>query len=127
MNIDEQRVIKEMIEIYKPDEYDWMGSRISKKNVLTFHHIVKRKEGLTIKENGALLTQKSHQRLNKLEAHNKELFERWQWLFVLINTSNMPPNEDMIAQIQELKEETTSFIYGKESGLKLVRKKKNTE
>lgn len=127
MNIDEQRVIKEMIEIYKPDEYDWMGSRISKKNVLTFHHIVKRKEGLTIKENGALLTQKSHQRLNKLEAHNKELFERWQWLFVLINTSNMPPNEDMVAQIQELKEETTSFIYGKESGLKLVRKKKNTE
>ena len=127
MNIDEQRVIKEMIEIYKLDEYDWMGSRISKKNVLTFHHIVKRKEGLTIKENGALLTQKSHQRLNKLEAHNKELFERWQWLFVLINTSNMPPNEDMIAQIQELKEETTSFIYGKESGLKLVRKKKNTE
>lgn len=127
MNIDEQRVIKEMIEIYKPNEYDWMGSRISKKNVLTFHHIVKRKEGLTIKENGALLTQKSHQRLNKLEAHNKELFERWQWLFVLINTSNMPPNEDMVAQIQELKEETTSFIYGKESGLKLVRKKKNTE
>lgn len=127
MNIDEQRVIKEMIEIYEPGEYDWMESRISKKNVLTFHHIVKRKEGLTIKENGALLTQKSHQRLNKLEAHNKELFERWQWLFVLINTSNMPPNEDMIAQIQELKEETTSFIYGKESGLKLVRKKKNTE
>lgn len=127
MNIDEQRAIKEMIEIYEPGEYDWMGSRISKKNVLTFHHIVKRKEGLTIKENGALLTQKSHQRLNKLEAHNKELFERWQWLFVLINTSNMPPNEDMIAQIQELKEETTSFIYGKESGLKLVRKKKNTE
>lgn len=127
MNIDEQRVIKEMIEIYEPGDYDWMGSRISKKNVLTFHHIVKRKEGLTIKENGALLTQKSHQRLNKLEAHNKELFERWQWLFVLINTSNMPPNEYMIAQIQELKEETTSFIYGKESGLKLVRKKKNTE
>ncbi len=125
MNIDEQRVIKEMIEIYRPGEYDWMGSRISKKNVLTFHHIVKRKEGLTIKENGALLTQKSHQRLNKLEAHNKDLFERWQWLFIAINTRNEPPREDLIIQIQELKEETTDFIYGKEKGLKLTQKKKN--
>lgn len=125
MNIDEQRVIKEMIEIYRPGDYDWMGSRISKKNVLTFHHIVKRKEGLTIKENGALLTQKSHQRLNKLEAHNKDLFERWQWLFIAINTRNEPPKEDLIIQIQELKEETTDFIYGKEKGLKLTQKKKN--
>lgn len=125
MNIDEQRVIKEMIEIYRPGDYDWMGSRISKKNVLTFHHIVKRKEGLTIKENGALLTQKSHQRLNKLEAHNKDLFERWQWLFIAINTRNEPPKEDLIIQIQELKEETTNFIYGKEKGLKLTQKKKN--
>ena len=125
MNIDEQRVIKEMIEIYRPVEYDWMGSRISKKNVLTFHHIVKRKEGLTIKENGALLTQKSHQRLNKLEAHNKDLFERWQWLFITINTRNEPPRGDLIIQIQELKEEITDFIYGKEKGLKLTQKKKN--
>ena len=127
MNIDEQRVIKEMIEIYRPGDYDWMGSRISKKNVLTFHHIVKRKEGLTIKENGALLTQKSHQRLNKLEAHNKDLFERWQWLFITINISNMPPTGDLIAQIQELKEETTAYIYGKEKGLKLTQKKENKE
>lgn len=123
MNIDEQRVIKEMIEIYRPGEYDWMGSRISKKNVLTFHHIVKRKEGLTIKENGALLTQKSHQRLNKLEVHNKDLFERWQWLFIEINTRNEPPREDLIVQIQELREETADFIYGKEKGLKLTQKK----
>lgn len=123
MNIDEQRVIKEMIEIYRPGEYDWMGSRISKKNVLTFHHIVKRKEGLTIKENGALLTQKSHQRLNKLEVHNKDLFERWQWLFIAINTRNEPPREDLIIQIQELREETADFIYGKEKGLKLTQKK----
>ncbi len=127
MNIDEQRVIKEMIEIYRPGEYDWMGSRISKKNVLTFHHIVKRKEGLTIKENGALLTQKSHQRLNKLEAHNKDLFERWQWLFIAINTRNEPPRGDLIAQIQELKEETIDFIYSKDKGLKLIQKKKNRE
>ena len=49
MNVDEQRVIKEMIEIYKPDDYDWMGSKISKKNVLTFHHIVKRKTGRTLR------------------------------------------------------------------------------
>lgn len=110
MNVDVQRVIKEMIEIYKPNGYDWMGNRISKKNVLTFHHIVKRKIGRTIKENGALLTQKSHQRLNKLEAHNQDLFERWQWLFIRINYSGMPPSVELISEIQALKEETNNFI-----------------
>ncbi|MCI7332733.1 MAG: hypothetical protein MSH48_03595 [Mollicutes bacterium] len=122
MNVDEQRVIKEMIEIYKPNGYDWMGNRISKKNVLTFHHIVKRKIGRTIKENGALLTQKSHQRLNKLETHNQDLFERWQWLFIRINCSGMPPSVELISEIQALKEETNNFIYGKQSQLKLTKK-----
>lgn len=121
MNVDEQRVIKEMIEIYKPDDYDWMGSKISKKNVLTFHHIVRRKTGRTIRENGALLTQKSHERLNKLEAHNQDLFERWQWLFVRINCSGMPPSEELINEIQALKKETSDFIYGKTSELKLIK------
>lgn len=121
MNVDEQRVIKEMIEIYKPDDYDWMGSKISKKNVLTFHHIVKRKTGRTIRENSALLTQKSHERLNKLEAHNQDLFERWQWLFVRINCSGMPPSEELINEIQALKKETSDFIYGKTSELKLIK------
>lgn len=121
MNTEEQNVIKEMIKIYKPVEYDWMGGRISKRNTITFHHIVKRKNGRTIKENGALLTEKSHQKLNKLEAHNKELFNRWQWLFIKINCSNMPPTDEIITEIQELKEETTNFIYKDKMKLKLTK------
>ena len=39
----------------------------------------------------------------------------------------MPPSVDLIAQIQELKEETTAYIYGKEKGLKLTQKNKNKE
>lgn len=44
MNTEEQIVLQRMIEIYKPGDIDWMGTKIKKNNPLTFHHIVKRKK-----------------------------------------------------------------------------------
>ena len=92
MNTEEQIVLQRMIEIYKPGDIDWMGTKIKKNNPLTFHYIVKRKKGDTIVSNGALLTRKSHQVLNKLQARNRDLYDKWQWLFIEINCSNSSPN-----------------------------------
>lgn len=48
MNTEEQIVLQRMIEIYKPGEIDWMGTKIKKNNPLTFHHIVKRKKAIQL-------------------------------------------------------------------------------
>lgn len=123
MNTEEQIVLKQMIEIYRPIDIDWMGTKIKKNNPLTFHHIVKRKYGDTIVSNGALLTKKSHQLLNKLESRNKDLFDRWQWLFVEINCSNTYPSSAYLEEIKELRRETKEFLYGKQKTLKLQNNK----
>lgn len=121
MNTEEQIVLKQMIKIYRPIDTDWMGTKIKKNNPLTFHHIVKRKYGDTIVSNGALLTKKSHQLLNKLESRNKDLFERWQWLFIEINCSNTYPSSAYLEEIRELRRETKEFLYGKSKTLKFTK------
>lgn len=119
MNIEEQIILQRMIEIYKPGDIDWMGTKIKKNNPLTYHHIVKRKKGDTIVSNGALLTRKSHQVLNKLQARNTDLYDKWQWLFIEINCSNSSPNTAHIEEMKELRKETKEFLYGKPKTLKL--------
>lgn len=119
MNTEEQKVLQRMIEIYKPSDIDWMGTKIKKNNPLTFHHIVKRKKGDTVVSNGALLTRKSHQVLNKLQARNRDLYDKWQWLFIEINCSNSSPNTAHIEGMMELRKETKEFLYGKPKTLKL--------
>ena len=102
MNTEEQIVLQRMIEIYKPGDIDWMGTKIKKNNPLTFHHIVK-----------------SHQVLNKLQARNRDLYDKWQWLFIEINCSNSSPNTAHLEEIKELRKETKEFLYGKPKTLKL--------
>ena len=119
MNKDEQSILSRMIEIYKPDGYDWMGTKEKKNNPFTYHHIVKRKNGETTVENGAILTKKSHQLLNKLQARNEDLFDSWQWLFMEINHSNNPPSTALLEEIRDLRKQTKEFIYGEPRQLKL--------
>ena len=113
MNNKEREVIKQMVEIYKPNGYDWMGAPITKNNPLTYHHIVKRKEGETSIENGALLTKSSHRKLNILESLDKDLYDEWQWLFYAINESGYHPVRAYVEMMNELKEETNNEIYKK--------------
>lgn len=57
---DNKIILQEMIEIYKPDSIDWMQYNITKKNILTLHHIRKVCErGLTNTDNAALLTKRA--------------------------------------------------------------------
>ena len=118
MNNLEQETIKKMIDIYTPNGFDWMGSPITKKNPLTYHHIVKRKDSETTVENGALLTKSSHRKLNMLESRNKDLFDEWQWLFYAINYSETHPSFAYTEMMNELKEQTNEELYGPKLVLK---------
>ena len=118
MNIDEQEMLKKMIKVFKPSDRDWMGIPITKNNVLSFHHIIKRKNGLTIVDNGALLTKRAHRKLNILESHNKELFEMWQELFISINATMSPPNDEHKELMKEYMLLTNECLYEKERTLK---------
>lgn len=111
MNTSEQEILKQMILIYKPNGYDWMGTPITKDNPLTYHHIVKRKDGSTTIENGALLTKSSHKKLNSLEHHYPDLFAEWQWLFYAINISLTHPLLPYVEMMMELMDQTNELLY----------------
>lgn len=56
-----QIILLQMLEIYKPDITDWMQYEITKRNILTLHRIKKACEGGTDSiNNGAILTKRAH-------------------------------------------------------------------
>lgn len=56
-----QLLLQDLVKIYQPVNYDWLSYQITKKNILTLHHIVKVADGGELSlENSALLTKKSH-------------------------------------------------------------------
>ncbi len=113
MNNSEQEILKQMIEIYQPNGYDWMNVPITKENPLTYHHIIKRKDGETSIANGALLTKSSHRKLNSLAHRNPDLFNEWQWLFYAINLSETHPLLPYVEMMDELMVETNNILYKK--------------
>lgn len=120
MNTLEQITLNKMIDIYKPNGYDWMGTPITKTNPLTYHHIIRKHDGETSVENGALLTKSSHRKLNMLATKDPDLYEEWQWLFYAINVSMTHPLLPYKEMMDELREQTNREIYSK--GMKLVLK-----
>ena len=63
-----QILLRELIEIYHPDSYDWLSYQITKQNFLTLHHIIKRANGGSFDlDNLSLLTKKAHRALHICE------------------------------------------------------------
>lgn len=105
-------ILQERIEIYKPDLKDWMQYNITKKNILTLHHIRKVcEQGLTRVDNAALLTKSAHRILNMVESIDMVLYEDWNELFRLINIAKQPPCSEYISEASKLKEYTKKLIY----------------
>lgn len=105
----------EMLLIFGPLTVDWMGFPITESNPLTFHHIKKKADkGKARVSNGALLGKKSHRILNVLEVHRYEIYQEWNMLFMIINESRRPPNDECRLWIKALKERTLEFMYGGE-------------
>jgi len=109
---DNRLLVVKMIEIYKPRDFDWMSYKITKKNFLTFHHIIESsKGGLSIIENGALITKNGHQLLNKIYCIDKMLYDDWNELFKLINGSMKEPTEEMMEESKILKKYSQNLLY----------------
>ena len=113
-------ILKQMKKIYYPKnkEYiDWMGFKITEENKPSYHHITKaevlKKENestdATI-ENGAYLGKKSHEMLHKIENIDKDLYDAWNYLFLLINKMKTYPIDDTLKMMQELKQKSLELL-----------------
>lgn len=105
-------ILLQMLEIYKPEITDWMQYEITKRNILTLHHITKACEGgVSSISNGAILTKKAHRILNMVESIDYALYDEWNTLFMLINNSLQPPCNEYVSEGKKLKKYTQEIIY----------------
>ena len=76
---------QQMVDIFKTYEYDWMNFRVENDD-LTYHHIKKAEDGgeRTI-DNGALLTNRAHKYLHKMETFDRESYDELNEIFKEIN------------------------------------------
>lgn len=107
----------EMVCLYKTFSKDWMGFNITSNNPLTLHHIKKREYGGEDDiDNLALLTEKAHRLLHKIENDNPEIYCTWSAIFRTINDSKAPITKGMRIAIDKFKKQTKNFnnsIYKK--------------
>ncbi len=96
-------VLNRMIEIYKPEDIDWMLVGKSNGNPYTFHHIVEERHGGKREiDNGAILTKRAHQYLNLLDMQYHDYYEELNVLFLYLNRTNMPPTEDYFEEVRNV-------------------------
>lgn len=107
-----QILLPQMLEIYKPIDFDWMGCKVSRDSTFTIHHIHKISVGgKTTLDNCALLVKKSHRLLNMLESRDLGLYIAWNDLFKDINLSMQPPTDIHVTEMKRLSRQTKSTIY----------------
>lgn len=92
-----------LVQIFKPNGFDWMNFALSKNNPYTYHHIIKKCDGGEKSvDNGAILTKKAHTFLNKLEKVCPDAYNDLQEVFRKINGSKTPPNDEIIDEIDNI-------------------------
>ena len=79
-------VLINMLKIYNVEDKDWMSFKITKRDSLTYHHIIKDENGgeLSI-SNGAILTKNAHDFLHCIEHKNMNIYNEINKLFKVIN------------------------------------------
>ena len=98
---DVRRLKEEMISVY--GNYCWLNDMWvpKKKDIMTFHHIIeKRNGGKAIWENGALLGSSSHSFLNYLDYKDHKTYNELNWLFFELNKTYAPPTEDYYDEVK---------------------------
>ena len=116
-----QDVLKRMRSIYYGNispRYDWMGYLITEENKPSYHHIVKAEElkknnesdEATI-ENGAYLGKVSHEMLHQIELLDHDLYESWNYLFLIINRMGIYPIPDVWKMVYNLRDISENLLY----------------
>ena len=112
-----------MKQIYYPDDkqygdmyLDWMGFPINDSNIPSYHHIERvsilksnSEADVATIENGAYLGTLSHATLHYIEKIDKNLYESWNYIFLVINKMKCYPIDDIwkiIINLQDLSIET---------------------
>ena len=92
-----------MLKIYKTKERDWLGYKIYRNIPLTRHHIFKRVYGgANDISNYALLIEKSHEDLHRIEKIDLQAYNELNNLFRQLNESMQPPNEEYYQNIGKI-------------------------
>lgn len=105
-------VLQELVEIYKPDKFDWLSYQITKSNILTLHHIVKVADGgKTNINNGAILTKKSHRALHMCESRDHILYDEINDFFKLLVDYSKPLDELLWKESRNYKKALVKTIY----------------
>ncbi len=117
-------ILNQMRDIYYPKEkrigkyyLDWMGYSIDEENTPSYHHIIKsstlkseNKDSNPTLENGAYLGVQSHYVLHYIEKIDIELYNAWNYLFLLINKMKCYPIDDVWKMVFNLQEITDKKI-----------------
>ena len=123
-----KEVTKLMINEFKIKElgYDFMGYSLQKDDKYTFHHLVipKRRGGLTMRENGAILFTTPHQYLHVIELYESDIYDYITQELVAMNQKGYLDVENLIRihEALEFFEQKYENKYTKR-GKKLIRVK----
>lgn len=123
-------VLKRMKIIFYPKGslyYDWMGFKITDENKPSYHHIIKaedlrkkKEDDIATIENGAYLGKKSHELLHKIEVIDKDLYDSWNSLFMVINKKREPISDELWDEIYRLKTKTLKCLEKNNKVLKIM-------
>lgn len=107
-----QILMQEMIKIYQPDGVDWLSYQITRKNILTPHHVVKVADGgLTVIDNLALVTKKAHRALNMCESRDFVLYSEINDFFKIIIAYRAPLDESLKRESMVYKQALVRTLY----------------
>lgn len=98
-----KKVLRILVDIFEPNNTDWMNFKLTKDNPYTYHHIKeKRKGGDKSIDNGAILTRKAHSFLHILEKNCPDAYNDLQNVFIKINASKLPPTDEIVKEIDDI-------------------------
>ena len=109
-----QIMVQDLVVIYRPNGYDWLHYQITKRNIITLHHVVKEADGgeLTV-GNSALLTVRAHRAVNKCESKDHVLYNEINDFFREIIAVRAPLDDYFIEQSKVYKYELSKILYPK--------------
>lgn len=92
-----------MIYMWKMQDTDWLGYKLEKGDIYTFHHLTKKCNGGKLKiDNGAILTNISHPYLHIIESRDFDMYLYLNNILRAINNQRQMPSKLQLLIIQSI-------------------------